>query len=234
MTFKYRDVALCAVVLALVCCPAFASGVIVYTDRAVFNAAVGSTTVEGFNLGYRLGLSGPISSTLTTDSMLGGTIYPGDLQPGATYSTSSYIDGSWPFNINDGSIYGNFLDSYINGEDRRPLTVAFTTPVAAVGFNTSVDEMPTFDIAIFFSDSTQIVRTETISDGGMKFFGYQSSAANITSVLIAGSGGYLGQGFGLDDFTFGGTGAGNAPEPATFLLFGAGLLGLPLLRRRKG
>jgi len=217
-----------ALVSAIVCVPSFAS-VITFTDRTAFDSAVGATTVETFGATYYLGLSGPISSTLSTSAILGGTLAAGTLQPGATYSTTSYSGGSWPFNIDDGGTFAStFLDSYTNGSDLRPLTVTFDTPVFAIGFDTTYLEMPNFDVTIYLEGGgSETVPGAVTDDNGVHFYGYQSTGAGITSVTISGSGSSTG--FAVDNFTYGGTAP--TPEPAACVLSGLGLLGL-LCRRR--
>jgi hypothetical protein len=123
------------------------------------------------------------------------------------------------------------LDSLLLGRTSAPLTVTFTGAVGAVGFDTGFLMGSTFSIQFnFISVSTTL---NPSVPGTMTFFGFQSSATDIQSLVITGT--FPDFGFALDNFTFtaasGGTGV---PEPASAGLILLGLsLGLVAFRKRR-
>jgi len=194
-----------------------------FGSRSAFDTAVGSNSVETFGPTACFPLSGPLSSAST------GGCLPAIL-PGVTYS-SPVVPGN-AFNIDAGGGFtGGFLDSLLLGRPSAPLSVTFTGPVGAVGFDTNTLMGSAFSIQFnFTSGSTTLNPSVT----GAAFFGFQSSATDIQSLVITGTSSTFG--FGLDNFTFtpASGGPGVVPEPASagLILLGLGS-GFVVFRKRR-
>lgn len=194
-----------------------------FTDRATFDSNVGTTTLENFTASPNFPIPG--GSLSSTSSF--GTLLAGDIQAGATY-TSPVGSGNY-FNIDaGGGFVGGFLDGF-NPSD-RDLTITYSPLISAFGFETN-SLMPNFDITINFLTGTSYTSNFSLVGSGLQFFGFQSSATDIQSVVISGNNSFFG--FAIDNHVFGGTRAQSVPEPATLALLGLGLLGMGLSRKKK-
>jgi len=200
-----------------------------YTDRAIFDEAVGSTTLEDFLPDAHF----PITSGILNDQTNEAGIVPGDIQSGVTYSTP--IGTGNFFNIDAGGGYaGGMLDRVSGFED---LTIDFVDDVAAFGFDTNSLMGSQFTYVINFADGSSDTGTlPVVGTTAMQFFGFQSSATDIEWLTIRGNSNSFA--FILDNFAFGG---GIAPPPAPAVpvptLSTYGLLlaffGILLLTRRR-
>lgn len=197
-----------------------------FTNRATFNGAVGATTIENFtDTGHFPITTGILNSFTNLVVANGSPITPGLIQPGVTYSTP--IGTGNFFNIDTGGGFtGGFLDSLGLSQS---LTVTFTGPVRAFGFDTNA-LIPGLNIGISFSSSPGFVSNFNFITGP-QFFGYQSDAQDIASVLISSTSGSFG--FALDNFTFTEPGVSGVPEPSTVSMIGAAMAATALHLRRK-
>lgn len=198
-----------------------AASITTFTDRALFDAAVGPTVLENFTSTSHFPIPGGTLDSTTSF----GSLNAGDIQVGATYSTP--VGPGNYFNIDAGGGFtGGFLDS-LSSTGERDLTITYDSSISAFGFDTN-SLMPNFDITInFTSGGTYTNSFSGIS--GMTFFGFQSDLADISSVVIDGNGSSFN--FAIDNHSFGGVSA--VPVPAAVWLFGSGLIGLIGFARRK-
>jgi len=211
--------------LGLIClgtAPARAGSISKFFDRASFNAAVGPATVEPFPAKTVIGIGSGILNEFTNESGVVGSIVPGDIQPGVTYSTP--VTSSFFLNIDEGlGFTGGFLDS-ANNEPDQPLSVSFNAATGAFAFDTNTNVMgPSFDLQINFSSGGPFVQNVALNTSvpisTLQFFGFESDAVDITSVQIEGTG--AGFNFGVDNFTF-----AAVPEPPVSTLALLGLVSL--------
>jgi hypothetical protein len=223
------SVILASVVLAA---SAEAGPITPYSNRGAFNTAVGANTTDDFGPSFAFPIStGVLNSTTNLVTSSGGPILPGRVQPGVSYSTP--IGTGNFFNIDGGGGFvGGFLDGGIG--NFSPLTVSFASPIAAFGFDTNDLMGQSFDITFNFSAGAPTLQNYAVP--GTSFFGFQSTAADISSVRIVGTGNQSFT-FALDNFSVGGSPGGtpppSVPEPASLVLFGTGLVGLVGVARRR-
>ncbi len=194
--------------------PVKAASITTFSDRATFNSAVGSTTLEDFTSTANF----PIPNGILDSTSSFGTLAAGDIKAGATYTTP--VGTGNYFNIDAGGAFsGGFLDGFDFG---RILTISYNPLISGFGFDTN-DLMPDFDITINFSSAPSYTANFT-GITGTQFFGFKSDAADIQSVLISSS--YSnGFAFAIDNHSFGGSAvATTVPEPFTVLgtIFGVG------------
>ena len=193
-----------------------------FTNRTIFDAAVGSTQIEDFTDSAHFPITSGVLNSSTTDAGLNA----GDIVDGVTFSTP--VGSGLFFNIDSGAGYdGGFLDSLRSSGDRA-LTVTFDAPVAAFGFDTNGQMGSAFDVTINFDAGSPFTDTLRLLFTSLRFFGFQSDEADIASVVIQGNNtGTSGANYALDNFSFGGQGSGpteELPEP--------GMLGLARPARR--
>lgn len=207
------------------------AAIVTYGNRAAFAAATGAATIETFTNTAHF----PISSGILNSSTTEAGLTAGEILAGVTYRTTPCVNNNVCFNIDaGGGFVGGFLDS-IGGD--RVLTVDFDSAQGAFGFDTN-GLMPTFTVSIF-SGATQIYSGSlALSQPGMNFFGFASSSANITRVLIDGTSPNTSFNFALDNFTFNGGPVvitDPVPEPAAWalMLSGFGIVGAAIRRRPK-
>jgi hypothetical protein len=155
--------------------PSNAVSITTFSDRATFDSAVGSTTLEDFTDTDHFPIpNGTLSSTTSF-----GSLAAGDIKPGATYTTP--VGTGFYFNIDSGGGFaGGFLDGFDFG---RVLTITYNPLISALGFDTN-SLMPNFNITINFSSAPSYTANFT-GITASTFFGFQSDAADIQSVLMA-------------------------------------------------
>lgn len=202
----------------------------VFTSRQQFTTDVRPSILETFGAGDCLSPSGVLN--VSTPTTCPSTFH---VQPGVTYSAAVFGNVFYPGLIIDGGggFDGGFLDA-IRPPDvsASPLTAVFDAPVAAFGFDTNLYMGSSFTVTIN-ADGTETQTFSVAPTGALQFFGFQSSSANIRSVMISGSGvpflpgtdrGFFS--FAIDNFSFGGlpANATPTPEPTTLSLVAAGAL----------
>lgn len=207
---------------------AWAGAVTVNTDRTTFNASLSSGyTVDDFGPVYHFPIS---TGVLNSATDIPGLIVPGTVHAGVTYSTP--IGTGNFFNIDQGGGFdGGFLDSGGNGFS---LTATFDSEVSAFGFDTNYVS-PHLQVVVHFNDATTQMFSSTNNGSAMSFFGFSSTASDITSVVIGptiGSADY--QSFAVDNFIYSPPTVAAVPEPETYalVLAGVGALGFSARRRR--
>ncbi len=199
-----------------------AQTIITYGSLSGFNTALGAApmTVEDFTGTSHFPIPSGVLNSLTNLPGIG--IFPGTIQPGVTYSTP--VTSGLFFNIDAGGGFtGGFLDNAAVGTG--PLTITFDSPAGAFGFDTDNLIVAPFTITINFTSGSPYNNSFSVSSSTPTFFGFQSTSANITSVVIGGGSGP--HSFAIDNFRF-----TSVPEPSTFWLIGGGLAALLGLRRR--
>ncbi|MFL4470243.1 VPLPA-CTERM sorting domain-containing protein [Tateyamaria armeniaca] len=201
-----------------------------YTDLTSFATDFSSAVTEDFGPSSAFPIStGVLNSATSLATSSGGPINPGDIVDGVTFSTP--VGTGNFFNIDGGGGFnGGFLDS-LGTSDPRDLTVTFDVAQTAFGFVTNT-LMSAFDITINFVSGPSVTQSLTATSGGLEFFGFASSATDITSVVIDGTGSGAFN-FALDDFTFTNQPVAPVPLPASLPLLLAGFGAIALTRRRQ-
>lgn len=206
-----------------------------FTNRNDFNTTIGATPliIEDFTNSNHFPITTGILNSQTNLVVNNGSpIRPGDIKPGATYSTPQGTSSF--FNIDAGGGYtGGFLDGFPSSNFNRTLTINFDKNVSAFGFDTNNLMGNDFNLTIKFSSGGNFGQNFLVSNSqSLQFFGFQSDAFDIKSVIIDGNtdrsdGGPFA--FAVDNFTF-----TIVPEP--FNLGGiliASFMGLWLKRKKQ-
>ncbi len=206
----------------------WAGSITTYTDRTSFNAAAGTVNVETFGGD-------------TINPVSGGSISSGDtlngytFVPGVTYSTPvpEHVIMTVDYCPSCG-FDGVFLDNVgFNGVAAGPLTATFDAPVGAVAFDTDNLGGGEEFVTIQFASDPQYSTTFAVTSlDPTQFFGFQSSAQDITSIVVGYTNvsGGVNYGFAVDNFTF--SDSATAPEPASLVLFGSALVTFGIRRIR--
>ena len=197
-----------------------------YTNRQTFTAAVGGTlTIEDFTNNTHFPITTGVLNSQTNLPAIG--IFPGTIKPGVTYSTP--VGTGNFFNIDAGGHYPTpFLDGFLPTD--RDLTVTFDAPVTAFGFDTGGLLATSFDVTIHFVSGPD--QTFNIPyPAQISFFGFQSSAKDIVSVVISNNNSSYG--FDLDDFTFP-SGPGGPVPTLTAIRPSSGTQGKTMYMRLEG
>jgi len=177
-------------------------GINTFGDRTMFDMFVGQTTLEDFTDTSHFPIPTGILNSLTNEPAI--NLFPGDIQPGVTYSTP--VGSGNFFNIDFGGNFpGGFLDSLSNPEV-EPLTITFDNPVGAFAFDTNSLMGTGFDIEIQFTSGLPFIANFPVDNNvALQFFGFQSQTSNIETVIISGTG-INSFDWAIDNFSFGGQG----------------------------
>lgn len=200
------------------------SAILVFTDRPTFDVAVGPTTTDDFGTTPAYPIPSGVLDATTSLVAGNGTILPGRVQPGVTYSTP--IGSGNFFNLDGGGVFpGATLDRFGNsGTSATALTVTFANPITAFGFDTNATMGSQLFVTINFTSGTPFSTSMILPPDffHLYFFGFQSVAADIISTSIYGTGAPFA--FAVDNFSVASAEQAAVPEPATLLLVAMGLM----------
>lgn len=223
MKFFLRAISLGSILATTI----WAGTITTYTDRTSFNAVAGAVNVETFGGGT----FNPIpDGTIASGATLGGYTFV----PGVTYSTPvpAHVIMTIDYCPSCG-FDGVYLDVIgFNNVASGPLAATFDAPVGAFAFDTdNLGGGEEFVTINFASDPEYSTTFEVTSLAPTQFFGFQSDAQDITSVVVGYTNvsGGVNYGFAVDNFTFSDT--ASAPEPASLVLFGSALLSSGMITR---
>jgi len=192
-------------------------------------AANAPLTVEDFTHTFYK----PIPYVLNTHTNSRG-IRPGDIQPGATYSSPSPSRHGYYFDSMNISTGGGYTGGFLQGVSGTPLTITFDDPTSAFGFFSNTD-YGSLDVRINFTSGQTYDASFDQFALFQGFFGFVSDSADIASVVLSPAN-QRGDFYhvSLDNFTFATISA--VPEPGSALLAvcgGLGLIGFRAVRRRR-
>ena len=194
------------------------AGVIQIADRATFNSIFGATTLIDFE-------AQQTGSNVT---------YYGN---GLTIGDVSFTQGDARLFVLDSSVYGtsgtsNYLNN--NAGTSAPVVIDFANDVFSVGMDiawlynwggSSDPSMMTFVLDTGDSFQRSIVGPLVGSNTEMDFLGLYSDVAFRSLTILDSSDSLM-----IDNFAYG---AAAVPEPGTLALFGIGLAGMGVARRRR-
>jgi len=165
----------------------------------------------------------------------------GDVAPlalrfgGPSWTTVATIVKGSNGNVSDDTVYGRFNTTpggSLWWDTSSPVNIEFATPVSAFGFYAT--DLGDFGAKLTVtlanssgSKSFDVPNTTGGAEGSLLFWGFIDTSAKYQSISFASGGGLKPDFFGLDDLVI-----GSVPEPASPALFGLGLAGLAVARRR--
>ena len=235
-----NKISLGALALAISIASGYAGTITTYANVGAFDTAVGAVSIDTFNLNNCFYLTGALSSTSSFSCSSVGSIASGSVQPGVTYSVPNAAY-STAFAIDSGlSFSSGFLDANISSANlsagSAPLTVTFSSPVSAVAWDELNGDLTGYNVSILlnFVGGGSASESGSIAAEGNSaadaFFGFQSSAADISSVVIDTNSAHAE--FEVDNFTIPLTSNASVPEPGQFLPMIGVLTALALIRYR--
>lgn len=199
------------------------------------DAANAPLTVEGFTNSFHKPIPYVLNTNTNYSPNQGGPIRPGDIQPGATYSSPDPGRHAFYFDFMNISAGAGYTGGFLQGVRMAPLTVTFDDPTSAFGFFSNTD-YGSLDVRINFTSGQFYDATYGQFAMYQGFLGFVSDSVDIASVVLSppDQGGDFSH-ISLDNFTFATTASSAVPEPGSaFLLVcgGMGLIGIRAARRR--
>jgi hypothetical protein len=176
-------------------------------------------TFETFNIpfGGQINSGTPLTSTSIFDGQ-----GPGLVLPGADFSAQTlYAEGNGYFDLNTQTLG----DSSVGG----PITITFTSPVDAFGFDMQAYSGYGEAGSISVYDSSNSLISTTLVNGG--YFGWENAGGIDSVVISANPADYI----MIDNVGFGNPGNSNAPAPdaaSSAAMLGFVLTGIGFIRRK--
>lgn len=178
------------------------------------------------------------------ESIASGTGTPISVSfPGSVGSISANLTSTGGVSVVNGPNAGRFATSgtnYLSVSSGAAFTLTFGTAIGAFGFyGTDIGDFVPSNMVMTLTDSnnvtTQQIVGHSIGSGGNNnslFWGFTDTGNSYTSITFSNPGG--GDIFGFDDFVIGDQQQIVVmPEPGMIAVFGLGLVGLGLARRRR-
>ena len=202
------------------------AGLISFTSQAAWNAAVGPVSgTENFN-SFASDTTFQNTTVNVNNMSISGV-------PGSNGSTTNTIDAL-------SFAYGGYYDlngsTYLLGDlqGSQTIRIDFTDAVSAWGGTFSgISDGPRNTVLSAYDAGNNllgVVNTSSVTNSDVGFYGFAFDANETASYLVFQNTTTYNDVFGLDDIGFV---TANVPEPNSLALFGLGLVGLTLLRRKK-
>lgn len=218
-----------------------AAPVIFFGEDLSVGASVGPNSVAARN-NFLSSLTGVGSENF--ESFAGGTGTPISVSfPGSVGSISANLTSTGGVSVDNAPNAGRFATSgsnYLEVSSGSAFTLTFGTAIGAFGFyGTDIGDFVPSNMVITLTDinsvTTQQIVGHSIGSGGNNnslFWGFTDTTNTYTSITFSNPGG--GDIFGFDDFVIGDQQQIVAvAEPGMIAVFGLGLLGLGIARRKR-
>lgn len=213
--------------MALLVAPVYSTTITTYSDPTSFQNA--SSIVQTITFEGLAPTNGSTTYTGVTGLTTGNVEFIGYTSSGASWIQVIDTNFSSFFNFGSNDSLSQLLDRPTNGSPLPYIHVVLPAGVTAIGMDLFTVSPSALNFTVTVAGTPYTVPTDALPTE--QFFGVTSDTAMTSIDLTLQGTAFNGNTHGLvDNFQFG-TAMSEAPEAATFLLIGSGLIGIAVLKK---